>query len=104
MKKILYTIMTALMLAMMSPAVMAMPSPGPEISGPIAQGGPQVKVLHGGLELVVTDDSRETFMIYSITGQLVKSVEVERESRHVELPQGCYIVKCSKWAKKVVVK
>jgi len=65
---------------------------------------PQVKVLHGMLELTVTGREAVEFHIYSITGQLVKTITVADGSQTVDLPQGYYIVRCARWAKKVVVK
>ncbi len=51
-------------------------------------------------------DSRElTFTVYSITGQIVKSVSVAGgSSTTINLPKGFYIVKCDYWSRKVVVK
>lgn len=49
-------------------------------------------------------DSHTNFEIYSITGQKVKSVTIESGSTKVELPKGCYIVRCPQWSKKVIVK
>lgn len=58
-----------------------------------------------GIALTVADEKPEKFHIYSITGQLVKTIEVGAGgSERVELPRGCYIVKCSRWSKKVMVK
>ncbi len=56
----------------------------------------------GGIQL--TAGKRVNFEIYSITGQRVKSVAVEDATVKVELPKGCYIVRCSDWSKKVIVK
>ncbi|MCM1028416.1 MAG: T9SS type A sorting domain-containing protein [Pseudoflavonifractor sp.] len=66
---------------------------------------PAVKVTSDGIELYASAVEPTTFMIYSITGQLVKKTTVEAAA-HVnsQLPEGCYIVRCSSWAKKVVVK
>ncbi len=46
-----------------------------------------------------------TFHIYSITGQLVRSVKVSADSHVViEMPKGFYIVRYSnQWSRKVVV-
>ena len=50
-------------------------------------------------------DIELTFSIYSITGQVVKSVSVgEGTSTTVNLPKGFYIVKCEYWSRKVIVK
>lgn len=55
-----------------------------------------------GIKLSATD--KTTFEIYSITGQKVKSASIEDGSFQIELPKGCYIVRCPQWSKKVVVK
>lgn len=44
------------------------------------------------------------FDVYSITGQRVKSVTVDSGTVKVDLPKGCYIVRCPQWSKKVIVK
>ncbi len=62
----------------------------------------QAQSVDGGIKL--TASGRVGFEIYSITGQRVKSTVVEDASVKVELPKGCYIVRCSEWSKKVVVK
>lgn len=62
----------------------------------------QAQSASGGIMLSAT--SRTQFDIYTITGQCVKSVTVEDGSVKAELPKGCYIVRCPKWSKKVVVK
>lgn len=58
--------------------------------------------VHGGIMLA--SNQNNVFEIYSITGQRVKSVTVDSGSVKVDLPKGCYIVRCSQWSKKVVVK
>ncbi|MDE6048975.1 MAG: T9SS type A sorting domain-containing protein [Paramuribaculum sp.] len=64
-----------------------------------------VSPVSTGISLSVKADKTERFYIFSITGQLVKTVDVEAGSvQSVELPRGCYIVKCSYWSKKVMVK
>ena len=62
-----------------------------------------VRPGHGYLELSVKGDTAQRFHIYSITGQLVKTVDVIGVA-NVELPNGLYIVKCSEWSKQVIVK
>lgn len=64
----------------------------------------QVRPSAGQLELTVTDGDAVRFEIYSITGQQVKSLEVKDGSITVDLPSGCYVVRCQYWSKKVVVK
>ncbi|MCM1311023.1 MAG: T9SS type A sorting domain-containing protein [Bacteroides sp.] len=58
--------------------------------------------VEGGIQLYATE--RTGFEIYSITGQRVNSSTVENSSVKVDLPKGCYIVRCAKWSKKVIVK
>lgn len=58
--------------------------------------------VQGGIQLSATGNVN--FEIYSITGQRVKSVTVENSTAKVELPKGCYIVRCTDWSKKVIVK
>lgn len=65
------------------------------------------KIIAGSdaIVLSVNGEKSEKFQIYSITGQLVKTIEVGAGgSERVELPRGCYIVKCSLWSKKVMVR
>ncbi|ROT07843.1 T9SS C-terminal target domain-containing protein [Muribaculaceae bacterium Isolate-104 (HZI)] len=58
-----------------------------------------------GITLSVRSEKKIRFYIYSITGQLIKTVDVVAgESEYVDLNRGCYIVKCSDWSKKVLVK
>lgn len=54
--------------------------------------------------IVLSSAGNATFEVYSITGQKVKSVAVDSGSVKVELPKGCYIVRCPQWSKKVIVK
>lgn len=66
---------------------------------------PQVKVTDGALELTAPDpDATIRFEIYSITGQLVKAVELRAGTERLELPQGCYIVRTPGRSQKIVVK
>ncbi len=58
-----------------------------------------------GITLSIKGEKVERFYIFSITGQLVKTIDIEPAGvQSVELPRGCYIVKCSHWSKKVMVK
>lgn len=45
-----------------------------------------------------------TFIVYSITGQAVKTVTLKSDSTTMALPQGFYIVKSEEGTVKVVVK
>ncbi len=62
-----------------------------------------VTPVSGGI--TVAAESETTFDVYSITGQRIKSVTVVGVgAEKVDLPKGCYIVRCSQWSKKVIVK
>lgn len=63
---------------------------------------PAVAATDGGI--VLSAPEATLFEVYSITGQLVRQVTVEGAQHKVELPNGCYIVRCALWSKKVVVK
>lgn len=94
--------------AALTPSVsLAMPSGSPDVEAigdAVQTPAPQVRAVDGGIELTAPDDAAKVFMIYSITGQLVKKVSVGASaSRAVNLPGGCYVVKCKDWTKKVVV-
>ena len=69
----------------------------------IIDNSPTIKPVTGGLEITVSDGKAHEFYIYSITGQLVKRIKADY-TLTVELPQGYYIVKCSSWSKKIVVR
>lgn len=62
------------------------------------------KASEGQIVLTSADEKPVTFQIYSIIGQLVKSVTVHSGEIIVELPRGYYIVKCEKWTKQVIVR
>jgi hypothetical protein len=59
-----------------------------------------------GTIAMVAGDSDATFNIFSITGQLIKTVRVNAGTKvTIDVPKGFYIVKCAgKWSRKVVVK
>lgn len=66
---------------------------------------PHVSAEEGVLTLKAAPDTAEIFHIYGITGQLVKKTEVRGDdSVQLELKRGLYIVKCSRWARKIMVK
>ncbi len=58
----------------------------------------------GSIEISSTIEETVRLYIFSITGQLVKTVELGPGTTRVELKSGCYVVKCDKWSKKVLVK
>lgn len=67
--------------------------------------GAGVTVESGAVRLSVSSGRQERFLIYSITGQLIKTVDVAPGGEErVDLRCGCYIIKCSFWSKKVMVR
>ncbi len=65
---------------------------------------PTLKASSGQISLTVPADKTVKFYIYSITGQIVKTVSVSSGAAVVELPQGYYIVKCENWSKQAIVR
>ncbi|MCM1021211.1 MAG: T9SS type A sorting domain-containing protein [Muribaculum sp.] len=102
MKKFFINITLALALAIVSPLAASARADVDDIaqSEEIVM---SVKPVNGGLQISVNDDETHQFYVYSITGQMVKSVNVS-ETIVVDLPQGCYIVKCKQWSKKIVIR
>lgn len=65
---------------------------------------PSINTRKGALEIICPADGKQrTFHIYSITGQLIKKIQNADQSFVIELPQGCYIIKCEAWVKKAIV-
>lgn len=63
-----------------------------------------IKVTPGGeLELTALN-STTRFDIYTITGQLVKTLELRNETERVQLPSGCYIVRTQDRSQKIVIR
>lgn len=75
-----------------------------DVQAEFAASAVSIKVGHGQAEFIVSGSKQIKFQIYSITGQLVKSVDLADGSVVVELPRGLYIVKCDLWSKQIVVK
>ena len=68
-------------------------------------GEPSMSADNGVLTIKASPDTAETFHVYGITGQLVKRVDVKAgDSAQHELKRGLYIVKCSRWARKIMMK
>lgn len=62
-----------------------------------------VKTRSGGLEISVQSEHTVTFHIYSVTGQLVRTVKIADSSESIDLPPGYYIVKCDRWSHRYLV-
>lgn len=65
---------------------------------------PMVKVSGTVIELRSPNQEAVKFQIFSITGQLIKTLTVKAMPVKVELPKGFYIVKCDNWTKRVMLK
>ena len=60
---------------------------------------------HEGSIRLINFEGETTFMIYSITGQLMRNVKITGNNEtNVDLPQGYYVVKCHAWSHKIVVR
>lgn len=105
MKKSLYI---SLILAASTPTWMSMQAQAPSAEQIESQlvdvAAPSVRAIDGVLELYCGHQQNVTFKIFSITGQLVKSVTVASASARIELPKGFYIVKCDKWTRRVMLR
>ena len=104
MKRWLYILTLATVLAVSGVSFIAHANATPRIEQ-VANDEPTVTGNKGTIVLVAAD-SDATFSIYSVTGQLLRTVKVNAGTKiTVEIPKGFYIVKCTgHWSRKVVVK
>lgn len=65
---------------------------------------PKIIPYEGGIEISIAENQKMSFLIFSITGQLIKKIEIIGKANRIDLPKGCYIVKSGKWSKKMVVR
>ncbi|MCM1292828.1 MAG: hypothetical protein NC230_04525 [Bacteroides sp.] len=67
-------------------------------------GEPMVTTRKGVIEIACPADGKNyTFQIFSITGQLLKKVQLCDSVLAIEMPKGCYIIRCEAWVKKAIV-
>lgn len=66
--------------------------------------GPYVKVSGTSIVFYGENGYETKFEVFSITGQLVRTLVVKDMPQHIELQRGCYIIKCSSWTKRVMLK
>ncbi|MDE6489354.1 MAG: T9SS type A sorting domain-containing protein, partial [Paramuribaculum sp.] len=65
---------------------------------------PRISVSQNSVTITTsTDNATQTFEVYSMTGQLVKRITTTDRSATFELPRGCYIVRCGRWSKKIII-
>ncbi len=102
MRRLLYIFTLCVALAVGAVSVNAYAEPRVE------QVSSEETTVYGGKGTIamVAGESDATFNIYSITGQLIKTVRVSAGTKvTVDVPKGFYIVKCAgRWSRKVVVK
>lgn len=65
---------------------------------------PVVKVHNGRVEISIAGNESRQVYVYSLTGQLVKSVNAQPGTTSIELPAGYYIVKCDRLSQRVIVR
>ena len=65
---------------------------------------PTVKVVSGGIEITIQEESGCHVAIYAITGQLVKQIDIPSGGTTIDLPSGYYIVKCGNTASRVDIR
>ncbi len=102
MKRLLYILTLCVALAV--GAVSATMAATPRIEQVSSE---ETTVMGGkGTIAMVAGDNDVTFNIFSITGQLIKTVRVNAGTKvTIDIPKGFYIVKCAgRWSRKVVVK
>ena len=105
MKRLIRNILVVLCMSLLSTVTSAFAADERTHTSERLENVASVVVNTSGISLRVNTEKIERFHIFSITGQLVKAVDVEPGiTLNVELPRGCYIIKCSYWSKKVLVK
>lgn len=108
MKKHLLNILSAVAIVISMAGTSAAATAAARIdSSSIAADEPQARIVAGGVELSAPADAADAvrFMVYSITGQVIKTVTVNAGVPvTVELPAGVYIVKCDKWSHRIIVR
>ena len=101
MRRALYILTLSVALAVGSVSVTMVASPTR-----VEQVSSDETTVVGGKGTIAMVAGDTTFNIYSITGQLIKTVRVNAGTRvTIDMPKGFYIVKCAgRWSRKVVVK
>ena len=69
-----------------------------------ASAQPSVKVFPGRIEISVPGDEPRQVVVYSLTGQVIKSFTAQPGVTSIDLSAGYYIVKCERTSTRVVVK
>lgn len=85
------------------PAMAVVDDDDRDIAGELTLAEPSASPVEGGVDLTAPAPGPLTFHIFSITGQLVKTVVIREDTVRIELPRGCYVVKCGRWSKKILI-
>lgn len=80
------------------------PNPADETTSFSLVQQPTISTTSVGIILTAPTDRSVKFYIYSITGQIIRTVFVSSGETFVELPKGYYIVKCENWSKQAIVR
>lgn len=76
----------------------------PVVRQEVAVSEPALAARRGVIEIACPSDGKTyTFQIYSITGQLIKRVQLCDSKASIDVAKGCYVVRCEAWVKKIVV-
>lgn len=102
-KNILRLILVAFAVAASSAVWPVMAATGVTAVVPAEQ-QPQVRVVSGGVEIVVHGETDVHVTVYALTGQAVRTLEATPGVTSVDLPKGYYIVKCDNVSCRVIVK
>lgn len=72
----------------------------------VSAGEPVVEAVNGSVVIRNNNSGDNTFTVYCVTGQQVKSVRLSGDaSTSIQLPKGFYVVKCNEaWSRKIVVR
>ena len=69
-----------------------------------AQETPVIKAQPGGIAVDVYDPEASHVIIYALTGQVVKQLDLPQGTTIIDLPSGYYIVRIGQTTAKVAVK
>ena len=104
MKSLILSILT-LFIAVAPIAAFAAPSRQSDIATENIAETAELNVGRGSVELIAAPQRSAHFVIFSITGQAVKSANVDAGERvSIDLPAGYYIVKCADWSRRILIK
>lgn len=104
MKSLILSILT-LIVSVAPVAAFAAPSRQSDIAAEKIAETAELNVGRGSVELIAASQRSAHFVIFSITGQAVKSANVDAGERvSIDLPAGYYIVKCADWSRRILIK